>query len=144
MDKIRFPNVNAVADQDLQALTTPGVRISGPQSMDVRSEFVISGRFVVTGEEYDRLGSSPHRNLVLTVLREPLYGSYHPLKDCLIFSDDIQKLSDAYSGWFNLDVWTYSGFRHEGIYHVRVSLGEVLSNVIETRVSNTSTGYQAG
>ncbi|NNK98432.1 MAG: hypothetical protein HKO88_05235 [Xanthomonadales bacterium] len=136
----RLPSVTAVADKRLQSLTTPGVRVNGPQSVDINSVFVISGRFIVTEDEFLRLGSSPHRNLVLTVLREPLYGSCHPLKNCMIFHDDVQNLSGAYSGWFSLDVWSYAGFRHPGIYHIRMSLGEALSNVIETSVTDSRGG----
>jgi hypothetical protein len=139
-----LPSVTAVADKRLQSLTSPGVRISGPQKVELNSVFSICGRFIVTEDEFLRLGSSPHRNLVLTVLREPMYGSYHPLKDCMIFHDDVQKMSGAYSGWFSLDVWSYAAFRHPGIYHIRVSLGEALSNVIETGVIDSTAEQRAG
>ena len=138
MNRNKLPNVEPVSDAGLQSLTSPGIRISGPQSTSLESEFLISGRFVLSSKELERLGGSPHRDLVLTVLRDPLYGSYHPLKGCMFFRDDIKDVSGFHSGWFTLDVWTYSGFRHEGIYHIRVSLGEELSNVIETRVESSA------
>jgi hypothetical protein len=134
MNKITLPNVNPVPEASLQSLSAPGVRICGPKSVNGEAPFTISGRFIVDEKEFDRLGGSPHRDLVLTVLRDPMYGSYLPLKDCLFFKDDTQKLSGTYSGWFTLNVWAYSGFQTEGTYHVRVSLGEALSNVIETKV----------
>jgi hypothetical protein len=138
MSKVTLPNVSPVAEVGLQKLSSPGIRISGPQSVSQNKPFTISGRFIVDEKEFKRLGGSPHRDLVLTVLSEPMYGSYHPLKGCLFFKDDIQQLSGAYSGWFTLDVWAYSGFQTEGTYHIRVSLGEALSNVIETRVLKDS------
>jgi len=134
MSNITLPNVDPVPQKSLQSLTAPGIKICGPQSISQQNPFTVSGRFIVDEKEFERLGGSPHRDLVLTVLREPMYGSYHPLKGCLFFRDDVQKLSGAYAGWFTLDVWAYAGFRYEGTYHVRVSLGEALSNVIETRV----------
>lgn len=141
MNRNILPNVEPVSDEGLQGLTSPGVKISGPQSTSLESGFLISGRFVLSSKEFERLGGSPHRDLVLTVLRDPLYGSYHPLKGCMFFRDDITQVSGFHSGWFTLDIWAYSGFRHEGNYHIRVSLGEELSNVIETRVvSSTSAG----
>jgi len=138
MSKITLPNVDPVAEEGLRSLTAPGVVICGPKSVSQQTPFTISGRFILDDKEFERLGGSPHRDLVLTVLRDPMYGSYHPLKGCLFFKDDIQKLSGAYGGWFTLDVWAYSGFRTEGTYHVRVSLGVALSNVIETRVVKTA------
>lgn len=132
-----LPNVDPVPEPSLQSLTAPGVKLSGPRSNNLDSTFTISGRFLVSREEFERLGSTPHRDLVLTVLRDPLYGSYHPLKNCLIFQGDVEELSGHYGGWFSLDIWAYTGFRHEGIYYIRVSLGEALSNVIETDVVKT-------
>lgn len=134
MDKNKLPNVDPVPDAGLQGLTSPGIKIIGPQSSNPESVFTISGKFVLSTEEYERLGGSPHRDLVLTILREPLYESYHPLRNLLLFHDDLEESGDNYVGWFSLDVWAYSGFRFEGTYHIRVSLGEALSNVIETKV----------
>jgi len=138
MSRSKLPNVTPVPDAGLQGLTSPGVIIKGPRSGSLESAFTISGRFVLSQEEFERLGGSPHRDLVLTVLRDPMYGSYHPLKNCMFFHDDIEEVSGFRSGWFTLDVWEYSGFHYEGTYHIRVSLGEALSNVVETHVvSNT-------
>jgi len=134
MSKITLPNVDPVPEASLRSFRGPGIAICGPKSVSQHTPFTISGRFIVEEKEFERLGGSPHRDLVLTVLRDPMYGSYHPLKGCLFFKDDTQKLSDAYGGWFSLDVWAYSGFQTEGTYHVRVSLGAALSNVVETRV----------
>jgi len=138
---ITLPNFTPVADSGLQGLSAPGIRLCGPKSAILENPFTISGRFIASEKEFNRLGGSLHRDLVLTVLRDPMYGSYHPLRNCMFFKDDIQELSGAYGGWFSLDVWAYSGFRIAGVYHVRVSLGEALSNVIETRVI---TGSPAG
>jgi hypothetical protein len=134
MNRITLPNVNPVAEVSLQSLSAPGIRICGPEAASLESPFTISGRFIASEKEFKRLGGSPHRDLVLTVLRAPMYGSYHPLKSCMFFKDDIQDMSGRYGGWFSMDVWAYSGFRFAGVYHVRVSLGETLSNVVETRV----------
>ncbi len=139
MNKIELPSFNPIPETSLQSLAAPGIRICGPKSAALETPFIVSGRFIAREQEVDRLGGWPHRDLVLTVLRDPMYGSYHPLKNCLLFRDDIEKLPDAYGGWFSLDVWAYSGFRTEGVYHIRVSLGEALSNVIETRVVQRST-----
>lgn len=134
MNEIILPNFNPVAEVRLQSLSAPGIRICGPKTASLENPFTISGRFIVSEKEFRRLGGSPHRDLVLTVLRAPMYGSYHPLKACMFFKDDIQVLAGAYGGWFSLDVWAYSGFRFAGVHHLRVSLGEALSNVIETNV----------
>jgi hypothetical protein len=135
MNEIILPNFSPVAEVRLQSLSESGITICGPKTASLENPFTISGRFIVSEKEFGRLGGSPHRDLVLTVLRAPMYGSYHPLKGCMFFKDDIQKLAGAYGGWFSLDVWAYSGFRFAGLYHVRVSLGVALSNVVETRVA---------
>lgn len=138
----RLPSFAPIADKSLQSLAAPGVIINGPRSIDVLSVFSISGRFIVSEKEFVRLASAPHRHLVLTVLREPMYGSYHPFRNVMIFHDDVQTLTGAHGGWFSLDVWSYAGFRHAGTYHIRVSLGESLSNVIETTVKDSREGEQ--
>lgn len=131
MQTDNLPNFELVSDPVLRSLGGPGIKITGPEHPGLDMPFKISGRFIVTQKEFDQMGGVPHRHLVLTVLRKSLYGSMHPFKNYLVFQDDVRKSGDLYGGWFSLDVWTYSKFRYEGIYFIRVSLGSALSNVVE-------------
>jgi hypothetical protein len=111
-----------------------GVRIVGPETANVHAPFVVRGRFAISEDEYARRGGTPHRDLVLTVLREPLFSSCHPFKDCLFFKGDVETHDGLRVGWFGFDVWSYAEFRIPGRYFVRISLGETLSPFVETRV----------
>ena len=139
MDKLKLPSYAPVEKPALLEMSEPGITIVGPELMSLEARFCISGRFIIPKEEYERLNRVPHKHLVLTILRKSQYGSIHPLKNCLIFQDDVQELSGAYSGWFSLDVWEYSSFRYEGAYFIRVSLGAALSNVVKTIISSPGT-----
>ncbi len=131
MQADKLPNFSPVSNPLLLRLTGPGIHIVGPDLAGLETAFNITGRFIVSQEDFERMDRVPHRHLVLTVLRKSLYGSMHPFKNYVIFQDDVAKIGDAYSGWFSLDVWAYSKFRYEGIYYIRVSLGDALSNVVK-------------
>lgn len=127
----KLPNFNPVPDRALQGIQGPGIAIAGPEFPGLDTPFKISGRFICSQEDYERMNRVPHRHLVLTVLRKSMYGSMLPFKDYMVFRDDVEKAGKNYSGWFSFDVWDYAKFRYEGVYYVRVSLGESLSNVVE-------------
>lgn len=139
MDRLKLPGFAPVEKPALLEMSEPGITIVGPELASLEARFCISGRFIIPKKEYERLNRVPHKHLVLTILRKSQYGSFHPLKNCLIFQDDVQEMSDAYSGWFSLDVWEYSSFRYEGTYFVRVSLGTALSNVVKATMSSPGT-----
>jgi len=139
MQADKLPNFSPVSNPLLLRLTGPGIHIVGPDLAGLETAFNITGRFIVSQEDFERMDRVPHRHLVLTVLRKSLYGSMHPFKNYVIFQDDVAKIGDTYSGWFSLDVWDYSKFRYEGTYYIRVSLGDALSNFVKA-IMPPSTG----
>jgi len=134
MEKQKLPNVSPVNRRQLLEMSGQGIRIAGPDFTSLEASFCISGRFIISKKEFERLGRVPHKHLVLTILRKSQHGSAHPFRNCLLFQDDVQKAANAFSGWFSFDVWDYANFRYEGIYYVRVSLGDALSNVVKATI----------
>lgn len=131
-DLPRFAPVDA---PELDAPAGPGIRIAAPGLAAADAPFVVSGRFVIPEDEHRGRGGTPHRDLVLTVLRDPLYAACHPFNGCIFFRDDVRVEAGLAQGWFTLDVWAYCGFRTPGKYFLRVSLGHTLSDYVETVVS---------
>jgi hypothetical protein len=129
-----LPRFSPVDDPELNAHVAAGVRIVGPGIVEVGAPYVISGKFVISEDEHRRRAATPHRDLVLTVLRDPLYASGQPFGRCVFFGDDVLLGAGTAAGWFTFDVWAYSGFREPGTYFVRVSLGDALSAYVETIV----------
>lgn len=129
-----LPAFAPVDDPALNALTAPGIAIVGPSVVEAGEPFVVAGKFVIGDEEHVRRGTTPHRDLVLTLLREPFYASCHPFGRCVFFGDDVRRGGGTATGWFTLDVWAYCAFTTPGRYFVRVSLGDTLSPCIATDV----------
>lgn len=124
----------APVDDPALAAVDAGIAIAGPGIVEAGAPFVVAGKFSISEEEHRRRATTPHRDLVLTVLREPLYATGHPFGQCVFFRDDVQLGGGRAVGWFMFDVWAYCGFRTPGTYFVRVSLGEALSGYLETVV----------
>jgi hypothetical protein len=129
----KLPNVDIPKNSDLLGLSGPGIKIIGPSQVDLASVFPISGQFVISAEKFEQYNGAPHRHLVLTVLHHPGFNSINPFRESLLFCDDVQEISDGFCGWFNLDVFAYVS-SVKGTFHIRVSLGGELSDVIEAKV----------
>jgi len=128
------PSFARIDDPRLALPPSPGILLVGPGAIDIDAPFVLSGRFVVTEAEHRRRSGATHRDLVLSVHREPFYASLHPFRDCLVFADDVLAAGDLRVGWFRFDVWSCCGFRVEGDYYVRVSLGTMISPACAVKV----------
>lgn len=128
------PSFARIDDPRLAPPATPGILLLGPGSVDLDAPFMLSGVFAVSDAEHRRRSGTPHRDLVLSVHREPFYASLHPFRDCLVFVDDVLAIGELRAGWFRLDVWSCCGFRVEGRYYLRVSLGAMMSAVCEVAV----------
>ena len=121
------PSFARIDDPRLAVPAAPGILLEGPGSIDVGAPFLLSGVFAVTDSEHQRRSSTTHRDLVLSVHREPFYASLHPFRDCLVFTDDVLAVGALRAGWFRLDVWSCCRFRIEGRYYLRASLGTMMS-----------------
>lgn len=116
-----------IDDPRLAPPESPGIRIAAARSIRVDAPLVLQGIFVISEAEHAHRSGTPHRDLALTVHREPFYACVQPFRDNLVFSDDVVAAGDRRIGWFTLDVWACCGFRAEGVYYLRVSLGEKIS-----------------
>jgi hypothetical protein len=132
------PSFARLDDPRLGPAAAPAIRLVGPGSIDVATPLVVSGAFAVSEAEYLQRKGTPHRDLVLSVHREPFYACLHPFRDCLVFADDVLAAGGMRIGWFRLDVWSCCGFRLEGHYYVRVSLGALVSPVCVVAVGRSA------
>lgn len=112
----------------------PGIRIVAPRTIALDAPFPIAGCFAITEPEHFARAQTPHRDLVLSVHREPFYACVHPFRDRMVFADDVLAAGPLRVGWFSFDVWRYCAFRREGRYFVRISLGERISQAAEVAV----------
>lgn len=125
-------------DPRLAPPAEPGIRLVGPRTIDVDAPLVLSGAFAVPEAEHARRSGTPHRDLVLSVHREPFYACVQPFRDHLVFADDVHPARGLFVGWFSFDAWSCCGFRLEGRYYLRVSLGRTISPVCEVTVAPIS------
>lgn len=131
------PSFARLDDPRLAAPAEPGVLIVMPASLDRNAPLMLSGVFAVTEAEHRIRSGTPHRDLVLSVHREPFYTCTHPFRDSLVFADDVVAVGGLRIGWFRLDVWSCCELRMEGRYYLRVSLGTMISPVSEVVVGGT-------
>lgn len=114
--------------------TEPRIQIACAGAVDIAAPLVLAGVFAVTAAEHDSRAAAPHRDLVLTVHREPFYAVRQPFRDSLVFADDVAGAGPLRIGGFRVDVWSCCAFRVPGRYYLRVSLGMMLSNVCDVLV----------
>jgi len=74
--------------------------------------------------------------VVLVIKREHSYSAITPFKDHVLFQDDDRLTPGGVAGYFVIDVFSAQQKRLEGDYHLFVSMGEHISNVVQLTVTN--------
>ncbi|MBW2523163.1 MAG: hypothetical protein JRI23_03270 [Deltaproteobacteria bacterium] len=112
----------------------PGIALALAPRPSPASPLVVHGSFRLTPEQIEVLGGEPHRAVVLLVQHGPGHNVYVPFRDRVLFADDVTASESGVTGFFNLDVFELQGQFAAGTYHLSVSLGELISPVLETLV----------
>lgn len=106
--------------------------VAGPRSP--REPLVVHGTFRLDMRDLEELGASPTRGVTLVVTNGELFGAYTPFRDHVMFGDDLAAAPGGAIGHFNIDVFEQQGGYAAGDYHLFVSLGTRISNVIRLTV----------
>jgi hypothetical protein len=112
-----------------------GILIDATASPTIYGEFNVRGAFHLPAQLANDIGRPLQRSVVLVIQREHGNRVVAPFKDNVLFGDDDRLTPDGLAGYFNVDVFAAQKDRVEGNYHLFVSLGEHISNVVQRTVS---------
>lgn len=98
------------------------------------SPLVVHGAFRLSAEQAALLKNEVHRSIVAVVQHGPAHAVYLPFRDLVLFADDVAAAPGGVTGYFNFDVFELQGGLAAGPYHLLVSMGELVSAVVETFV----------
>lgn len=113
---------------------TPGIALGLAPRPSPASPLLLHGAFRISVEQAKWLGGEPHRAVVLLVQHGPAHNVYVPFRERVLFVDDVGGSGGDVTGYFNLDVFDLQGQFAAGNYHLLVSMGELISSVVETTV----------
>jgi hypothetical protein len=99
------------------------------------SPLVIHGTFRIPWADAEAIEAPRQRALVVVVMNGTLHGAYTPFREQVLFEDDDSATRAGAHGFFNLDVFGVQGHDRPGDYHVFVSLGPHVSNVVRMAVA---------
>jgi hypothetical protein len=111
-----------------------GVRIAAPAVLSTRGRVVVSGIFQILADEAQAIGPHLHRALVAVMTSGGIYGAYNPFREVVLFADDEERHPWGSRGYFHFDLFEDEEELDPADYHVFVSLGEHLSNVVAVAV----------
>lgn len=111
-----------------------GVRIAAAPMPRADSPLVLHGSYHLPRLDAERIRPPCQRALVLLVTRLPRCWVATPFEGRVLFADDEHRGADGARGAFTLDVFELQGSQQRGQYHLLVSLGPHVSNVVAVRV----------
>jgi hypothetical protein len=98
------------------------------------SPLVIHGTYRIPWALAETIEPPLHRALVLVVQRGAVHRVATPFRERVLFGDDERETQGGALGHFTLDVFELQGGEAAGDYHLLVSLGEMVSNVLRVAV----------
>ena len=107
--------------------TQPLFLMAAPKDQQPVDRLWIAGRFRVSGR--NNVDHFPHRRL--SILTSFSFGRMHhigiPFADHALFAEDVVKQQDDISGFFQIEITSWSAMDYQNIYHVTAMLDELTS-----------------
>jgi hypothetical protein len=113
---------------------SPGIVLALAPRPQPLSPLLVHGAFLLDPATAEAIGGEPHRGIVVVVQHGEAHSAYTPFRDPVLFADDVAHGPRGVEGYFTLDVFALQGSFAPGPYHVLVSMGELVSPVVETFV----------
>ncbi len=111
----------------------PGIVITRAPTALPR-DLIVHGTFYLSMTDLEELGTTPSPALALLVTNHTLFAVYTPFADFVVFGDDLHATQGGAVGYFNIDVFELQGGVRGGDYHLSVSLGRHVSNVLHVTI----------
>ena len=112
----------------------PGIAIEVAPRPVRNSPLVIHGTYLVPWAQAEAIEAPLQRALVLVIQNGELHHVATPFRGRVLFADDERETRAGALGHFTMDVFELQGGFAAGDYHLLVSLGEMVSNVIRVQV----------
>jgi hypothetical protein len=121
-----------------------GVRVALSPAAAVRGPLALVGVFQLSPAQADAIDQYPHRALVVALASTAGTMVTTPLRQCVFFPDDVQRVASQVRGYFRVDLVDPGEIVPAGPFWVTVSLGEHLSNVVGFAGPPELAGVRAG
>jgi hypothetical protein len=112
----------------------PGIVIDLAPRPVKNSPLVIHGTYLVPWAQAELVEPPLHRALVLVIQNGETHHVATPFRARVLFGDDERETRNGTLGHFSMDVFELQGGFATGDYHLLVSLGELVSNVVRVQI----------
>ena len=113
---------------------SPGIAIDLAPRPVRGSPLVIHGTYLVPWAQAELVEPPLQRALVLVIQNGETHHVATPFRGRVLFSDDERETHAGALGHFTMDVFELQGSFAPGDYHLFVSLGALVSNVIRVQI----------
>lgn len=113
-----------------------GISIEARLHPQSAQKIIVHGKFSVICDQDGVSARSWEvlKHVVLVVTRSGNYQALAPFKEVIVFEDDVKRIDNICSAFFNIDVMDHIAFDGEGDYYILCSLGAHTSNIVKVSV----------